>query len=429
MRMKRSIFFILLCWIVLASCLKEADIDLAKPGTFTRYFSDGYNNVAVTVEQTKDRGFIILANSTYQNTDADDAVNNILVIKTNAYGDRLWSRYYPEDFNRTSAGGFVGHSLSFLPDSTGYLIVGQSISENTSAETIHSELLAFTISDSDGTTITGPKVFAATDPVNWNGHAGLAKADGNFLVLASDEERNSLLFTELVPSLDSIWSRTYSQGTTSLVPRLFFEQGSGQVIWGGHGIQASSTSDLFLTRSKLNEPSTETGLLPIGTTSFDEFSRDMCRFGNNFAYTGYSNQNSGSDGDIAYFVVSQNGTVLNSKVFDLDIFNEKQPTDGNTQFEYGNSIIAAADGGLIILGTIESYAGDVLGRGDTDLILMKISAFGDKQWSITHGSKDADEGNTIRQTRDGGYIILGTTRLGGLRTVTLIKTDANGEVN
>lgn len=439
--MKRSTFFILLSWFVLASCLKEENIDLAKPSTFTRYYSDGYNNEAVAVEQTKDGGFIILANATYQNTDADPAVSNIMVMKTDAYGNLLWREYYPKNFVSDADSGYVANSLSFLPDSSGYFIVGQKIEVNSSSQELESDLLVMTINDIDGSVIKGHtqagtsstyarhgKVFAAPSPrtKNWNGRAGFAKSDNNFVVLASDADQNNIILTELNSNLDSIWSKTYSQGATSLTARLFYDNIADFVYWGGHGIQSGSTSDLFLTKSKRNSTSTETGLLPIGSSVLDEFALDVCRYGNNFAFTGYSNE---SGGNIIYYITSGTGAISQSGSFNLEIFGSKVPDDGNTQFEEGKSIIATRDGGLIILGTIETYAGDILGRGDTDMILMKINGFGEKQWSLTHGSKDADDGNSIRQTSDDGFIVLGTTRLGGLRTVTLIKTDAKGEVD
>ena len=70
----------------------------------------------------------------------------------------------------------------------------------------------------------------------------------------------------------------------------------------------------------------------------------------------------------------------------------------------------------------------IAGRGDSDFYLIKINAFGDTVWTNSFGSKFKDEGVTIRQTSDGGYVVLGTTTQGSLKIITLLKTDKNGKI-
>jgi len=86
------------------------------------------------------------------------------------------------------------------------------------------------------------------------------------------------------------------------------------------------------------------------------------------------------------------------------------------------------DGGFIILATIDTYTG-IIGRGNTDLLIMKVNAFGDYQWSTNYGSLDADTGKSIRQTTDGGYVALATATLAGTESIMLIKTNKNGDVD
>jgi hypothetical protein len=68
------------------------------------------------------------------------------------------------------------------------------------------------------------------------------------------------------------------------------------------------------------------------------------------------------------------------------------------------------------------------GRGQTDLYLIKINAFGETVWEKSLGSRNADEGVAAVQASDGGYMILATSTFAGLKTIMLIKTDTNGNI-
>src|SRR5204863_5468268 len=60
----------------------------------------------------------------------------------------------------------------------------------------------------------------------------------------------------------------------------------------------------------------------------------------------------------------------------------------------------------------------------------KTDANGDTLWTKIFGDAGSDYGNSVQQTADGGYIVLGNTRNGGagINDVWLLKTDANGNL-
>ena len=98
-------------------------------------------------------------------------------------------------------------------------------------------------------------------------------------------------------------------------------------------------------------------------------------------------------------------------------------TFGGGGFELGYSVKQTSDGGYVLLGYSDSY-----GSGLYDVLLLKLSATGSITWSKTYGGSADDYGLCIHITSDGGYIISGKTSSYGAGggDYYLIKTDVNG---
>jgi len=89
---------------------------------------------------------------------------------------------------------------------------------------------------------------------------------------------------------------------------------------------------------------------------------------------------------------------------------------------WGTSVQEISDGGYILVGSTDSY-----GAGKVDVCLVKTDSNGNEIWTKTFGSARYDEGYSVRETSDGGYIIVGLTGSSVIdRDIWLIKTDSNG---
>ena len=131
-----------------------------------------------------------------------------------------------------------------------------------------------------------------------------------------------------------------------------------------------------------------------------------------FIIVGWTNSFGAGDYDVYLIRTDANGDTLWTKTY------------GGTDYDWGYSIQQMEDGGFIIVGGTNSF-----GAGDYDVYLIRTDANGDTLWTKTYGGADREWGYSIQQTEDGGFIVAGFTRSFGAggSDVYLIRTDANGD--
>ena len=116
-----------------------------------------------------------------------------------------------------------------------------------------------------------------------------------------------------------------------------------------------------------------------------------------------------------------------------DAFLLRTDASGNKQWsrrfgtefpDYGNFALQTRDGGYVLVGSTRSGL-----SGDFNAWLIKTDASGNEQWSWSYGGSAWDRADWVQQTVDGGYVIVGMTRsFGPWEQVWLLKTDASGEL-
>ncbi|WXG45852.1 MAG: hypothetical protein WED05_04105 [Candidatus Atabeyarchaeum deiterrae] len=98
-------------------------------------------------------------------------------------------------------------------------------------------------------------------------------------------------------------------------------------------------------------------------------------------------------------------------------------TYGGAGYDEAQSVQQTPDGGYIVAGYTSSF-----GAGSLDFWLVKTDGSGNQQWNKTYGGAGYDAASSVRQTRDGGYIVAGGTDSFGAGGYDfwLVKTDGSG---
>lgn len=83
---------------------------------------------------------------------------------------------------------------------------------------------------------------------------------------------------------------------------------------------------------------------------------------------------------------------------------------GGSQYEVGTCIKATKDGGYIMCGSTASNDSDVTKNyGNVDCWVVKINSIGQIEWQKNYGGSLVEEATSISPTTDGGYIVAGAT--------------------
>jgi len=128
----------------------------------------------------------------------------------------------------------------------------------------------------------------------------------------------------------------------------------------------------------------------------------------------------GSAGSLNYDVIGNHGYT--------DIWVVKLNNSGNllwqkciggSSYDYGFDIQQTTDGGYILCGYTRSSDGDVIGfhggnpydpDNNNDILVCKLSSTGVIQWIKALGGFSDDKGYGIKQTLDGGFVVVGKTK-------------------
>jgi hypothetical protein len=112
--------------------------------------------------------------------------------------------------------------------------------------------------------------------------------------------------------------------------------------------------------------------------------------------------------------------LIKTDMYGNEIWNKSY---GGHYLDDGKSVLQTSDSGYILTGSTYSF-----GAGNHDAWLIKTDMYGNEIWNNTYGGSSWDQGKSVVQTADGGYFITGdyTDPIQGDLELYMVKTDSEG---
>jgi len=354
-------------------------------------FDGKYDDEANSIQQTADGGYIV-AGWTYSLGSGRLDVN---ILKLNAKGEVEWQKTFDcEDED-------VAKSIQQTADG-GYIVAGWTYSLGSGERDLYILKL-----DAKGQ-LEWQKTFGGAKG-NDVANSVQQTADGGYIIAGWTESFGS-----------ARWADTYilkldSKGEVDTIPPevKIFSPSDGVALGGTVEINIDATDNVELEKVTLY----------IDGKKIREYTSGP------YTYTWDSSKATEGTHTITAEALDKSGNVKTKSVTTImDKINDvswQKTFVGAKGNDVANSVQQTTDGGYIVAGWTNSF-----GSLSADIYILKLDSKGELEWQKTFGGKDYDEANSIQQTTDGGYIVAGCTRpFGSLSAdIYILKLDSRGEV-
>jgi hypothetical protein len=367
--------------------------NIVAPQSWEKTFGGSKGDSGLSVQQTTDGGYIVTGTTESYGAGSED----VWLIKTDANGKELWSKTFG------GSAGDVGYSVQQTSDG-GYIITGDTASYGNAG---HDNVWLIK------TDANGKELWSKTFGGSYGdvGYSVQQISDGGYIItgVSIASVGDDVLLIKTDANGKELWSKTFG----------------GSASDGGYSVQQTSDGGYIITGYTRSYGA---GDIDVWLIKTDANGKELWSktFGGSAGDVGYSVQQTSDGGCIITGYTQSYGAggfdvwLIKTDANGKEFWNR---TFGGSTDEVGYSVQQTSDGGYVITGWTGSY-----GTGVRYVWLIKTDANGKELWSAAIGGSKEDEGRSVQQTSDGGYIIAGKTesRGAGESDVWLIKTDANG---
>jgi hypothetical protein len=408
-------FFVPIFFIsIFICCSKKDTIETDRNGGFIKFFGGSAEDFAYDIKQTSDLGYVLVGTTTSQKTKAD-----ILLVKTDKYGNQIWEKTFGDTLND------IGKSIKISKDD-GFILVGTYTKKDNYTEVFMIK------TDKDGkvewdnksnevlktqwSIKTGNECFKTGESVQLTSDGGYImtgsttqKNDGN----GNPEGKKDILMVKVDKDGNIEWVKSHGGAMDETGNQILQKADGGYIIVG----QTESFQEAGQARTnaivvETNSYGVQTDKLTYGGLEYDD-GRSIIQTNDSYIFVGSTLSSGNGLSDV--FLV-----CIEKKIHTI----KWQKSFGGTQLDYGQSICLNSNNELVIIGSTASF-----GNGNNDIYFLKVDMNGNFIESKTFGNNGGEDGYSISQTFDGGYIIGGVSEFEKNSMATMIKIRSNGEID
>lgn len=251
--------------------------------------------------------------------------------------------------------------------------------------------------------------------LDW-GYSVLELTDGGYVIAGSTASygsgQNDLWLIKTDYEGNELWNRTFGGDESDFSSEVLEMDDGGYLLLGSTKDDAIDDFNLLLI--KTDSEGLEEWNKTFGGSKTD-LSRDLLKTRDGGYVLGGDTESYGTDGSSDFWLIK----------VDPEGNESWNRTFGGIGSDYFGSVRETDDVGYILFGSTSSY-----GNGNFDLWLIKTDPEGHELWNRTFGEFRRDNGVSALQTEDGGYLLMGRTRVDNLGisgdVIWLIKTDSEG---
>jgi hypothetical protein len=383
-------------------------------------------NDPYSIQETVDNGFIIAGTTV---SDKIAWTNDAKLLKINSNGEEEWNKTF---------GGPDYDSLKSIAaiQGDGYIMTGETDSTG-------SRKLWLVKTDSNGIMLWNKTYGSGSS----NGNSIQRTSDGNYILTGYSDEyiihkdiSHEDWIKNAIESVYALFGDTDIHDSNGVYLLLIKVDSNGDILWDrtfrrsgyDNGISVHETDDagyILAGTTAIDKNRNHIWLIKINSKGDEEWNRTFG--GSKWHSVPAASILQTSDGGyiIAGYTDSFGEGGSDVWLIKVDKTGEEMwnKTFGGKEDDYGNDIQLTKDGGFVIAGTTYSFADRVLNPerwGDIWLIRTDVS--GNELWNRTFAGVSWDDANSVREVSDGGFILAGSTIANGREAWIILKTDLQG---
>lgn len=335
--------------------------------------ADGASSIAIAA----DGGFILAGSTILPEEDFTD----VLIIKTDKYGEVLWTTTFGGDDNESAS------AILPTPDG-GYLVAATTASFGAGGQDIYIIKI-----DADGTE-KWHKTYG--DVLDDRATAMVRAPNGGYLIVGAtqkDVTGRDAYVLRIDEQGNKLWSKNYGGNGGEIAHDVQVTRDGNYIIVGSTTSSGAGQFDVYLF--KIDDNGNVQWEKTYGGDIWDIGFSVQQTDDNGFVVAGYTTSFGAQARDFYLIKTDEMGNLQWSKVF------------GGEHNDEAGVVRQTSDGGFLLAGfTVNFFSAN---KEYSDLYLVKTDAQGNVLWSKNFGGEKSEGASDLLLDDEGGVIIIGTT--------------------